>query len=225
MVLNIFSRVKKSINTGLNSSGKSKGQSLSAFGLLSSMLGPSGRITLASLKYYFQETGKDDFIEFVQNPLLIGSALNAESISATDQVEEEPGGSSNLTRLKQTHIVNLDDQISKQSGPGSSLPYAIYPLVKKTDADSPVDSFTIGRTKENDMTMKAMAISKLHAVIHISNGAFYIKDCGSTNGSTLNDQSITDKPVKLNDKDIVSLANFNFTYLTPASLHDLLGKS
>ena len=225
MVRNIFSRVKKSISAEPNSAGKNKARASSTIGVLSSMLGPSGRITLASLKWFFQESGRDEFIKYVQNPVLIGSALNAESLSASEQVEEEPRGSSNLCKLNQTFMINSDDQISKKPGPGASLPYAIYPLMKRTDTDSPAKTFTIGRTKDNDMTMKALAISKSHAVIFISKGAFYIKDCGSTNGSKLNDRSITEKPVKLHDKDTISLGDYKFTFLTPASLHDLLSKS
>jgi FHA domain len=223
MVRNFFSRVKKSVNDEPKSS--SKAQAPSTIGVLSSMLGPSGRITLGSLKWFIQESGKDYFIEVVQNPVLMGSALNAENLSASEHLDEEPRGSSNLYKLHKTHRVNLDDQITKVSGPGSSLPYAIYPLMKRTDAESPADTFKIGRTKDNDMSMKAMAISKLHAVIRISNGTFYIEDCGSTNGSTLNGRSLTKKPVKLHDKDAVSFGNFEYTFLTPASLHDLLTKS
>ena len=223
MVRNIFSRVRKSVDSETKSS--SKAQAPSTIGVLSSMLGPSGRITLGSLKWFIQESGRDYFIEVVQNPVLIGSALNAESLSASEHLEEESGVSSNLYKLHKTHIVNMDDQITKVSGPGSSLPYAIYPLMKRTDAESHADTFKIGRTKDNDMSMKAMAISKLHAVIRMSKGAFYIHDCGSTNGSKHNDRRLTDKPVKLRDKDIISLGNFDFTFLTPASLHDLLTKS
>ena len=189
------------------------------------MLGPSGRITLASLKWFFDQSGRDDFIEFVLNPVLVGSALNSEYIFASQQPEEEPRGNTNAYKINKTHIVNLDDQISKKPGPGGSLPYAIYPLVKRTDADSPADNFTIGRTKNNDMNMKDMAISKLHAIIRISKGAFYFEDCGSTNGSKLNGQSINKKPVKLHDKDTITLGNYDFTFLTPASLHDLLSRN
>jgi hypothetical protein len=223
MVRNIFSRVKKSVNYEPKSS--SKAQEPSTIGVLSSMLGPSGRITLGSLKWFIQESGRDYFIEVVQNPVLVGSALNVENLSASEQLDEEARGASNLSKLSQTHIVNMGDQITKISGPGSSLPYAIYPLMKRTDAESPADTFTIGRTKDNDMSMRAMAISKLHAVISISKGAFYIKDCGSTNGSKFNGRSLTEKPVKLHDKDTVAFGNFEFTFLTPASLHGLLTRS
>jgi len=225
MAISIVNRVKNRIKGESGLSGKSMARAIATIGPLSSMLGPSGRITLASLNWYFQESSRDDFIEFVQNPVLMGSALTEEYLSAPKKVEEESPGNSDMSRRNQTVIVNSDQLISKKSGPGTSLPYAIYPLVKRADADSPPDSFTIGRAKNSDMNMKDMAISKLHAIIRIAGEDFYIADCGSTNGSKLNGRSITDKPEKLNDKDIIALGNHKFSFLAPGSLHDLLAKS
>jgi hypothetical protein len=223
MVLSLLKRVKGHINGEPHPNGKV--QEFSTIGPLSSMLGPSGRITLASLKYYFQESSRNDFIEFVQNPVLAGSALTAERLSAADQLAEETNSNNKLSKKNRTTIVNLDNQLSKKSGPGTSLPYAIYPLTKRTGTDASAHSFTIGRTKDNDMSMQDMAISKTHAVIRISQGAFYIEDRGSTNGSRLNGRRLTEKPEKLKDKDIIELGNYEFTFLYPASLHDLLSKS
>jgi hypothetical protein len=225
MVKSILNRVKQRIKGDADSTGKSKLQASSTVGALSSMLGPSGRITLASLKWFLHESGRADFIEFVQNPVLVGSALNAKNISAADQPDEDPGPGTDTHKFNKTHMVNLDDQMSKRSGPGTSLPYAIYPLVKRTDSSSPEYRITIGRTKENDMIMKDMAISKSHAAILISKGDFYIEDCSSTNGTRLNGQNVKGKPLKLHDKDIVALGNYKFTFLAPTSLHDLLSNS
>ncbi len=225
MVRSILHRVKKRIKGQADFSSKSQVQAFSTIGPLSSMLGPSGRITLASVKWISQKSGRADFIEFVQNPVLVGSALNAESISTSEQPEEETSAKPHALKSNQTMIVNFDDQIPKRSGPGSSLPYAIYPLTKRIDAESPAQSITIGRTKDNDMSMKDMAISKMHAVIRISRGSFFIEDCGSTNGTRLNGQIVKDMPKKLRDMDVILLGHYEFTFLTPASLHDLLSKS
>jgi hypothetical protein len=187
------------------------------------MLGPSGRITLASLKWYFQETGKADFIEFVQNPILIGSALNAGGLSDACQSGEDTG--CNGSTFTKTQIVNLNDKLSKRSGPGTSLPYAIYPLMKRTGREAPADRFMIGRTKNNDINMKDMTISKNHAAISISNGSFFIQDLGSTNGTKINGRPVNKKPEKLHDQAIIRLGNHAFTFLTPTSLYDLLSKS
>lgn len=223
MVRGILDRVKKRIKGEDNLSGNSS-SSGSAIGPLSSMLAPSGRITLASLRWFFKESDRDDFIEFVQNPVLAGSALNEESIAAMEHTDDELVDKTQMTKFNKTQVVNSDDHLSKKSGPGTSLPYAIYPLMKRPDSESPANKLTIGRTRTNDMSMKDMAISKAHAVIHISKGSFSIADCGSTNGTRLNGRRITDKPVQLHDKDVIALGNYEFTFLYPSSLHDLLSK-
>ena len=225
MVRGILQRVKSRIRVDAEFPARYKVQASSTIGPLSSMLGPSGRITLASLKWFFQESDRADFIEYVQNPLLIGSALNAERIATSDQPEEDAGGNTNTFKTNKTQIVNLDDQISRMSGPGTSLPYAIYPLMKRTNSKSQNGRFSIGRIKGNDMIMKDMAISKRHAVIRIHKGSFYINDRGSTNGTRLNDRTVKDEPVRLSDGDIIQLGNYRFTFMSPASLHDLLGNA
>lgn len=225
MVKGLLQRVKGHIRAEAKFPAKHEAQASSTIGPLSRKLSPSGRITLAWLKLFFQESERADFIEYLQNPLLIGSALNAENFATSHQPEEDSSGTTNLLKINKTLIVNLDGQISKKPGPGSSLPYAIYPLMKRTNSESQGGRFTIGRTKENDMIMKDMAISKRHAIIGIHKGAFFIKDCGSTNGTRLNGRTVADKPVKLNDKDVIQLGNYKFTFLTPVSLHDMLGKS
>jgi len=224
MVKGLLNRVKRRIKGEDNNSGNSASSAGSTIGPLSSMLAPSGRITLASLKWFFNESGRDDFIEFVQNPVLAGSALNEESIAAAENSGEELVDKTQMINVYKTHIVNLDDQPSKRSGPGASLPYAIYPLMKRTDSESPASIFTIGRTRNNDMSMKDMAISKSHAVIRILKGSFFIEDSGSTNGTKLNGRHVGDKPVLLHDKDVIALGSYEFTFLLPSSLHDLLSK-
>ena len=220
MVKGFLNRVKQRIKGEADYSAMSQAHSGSTIGPLSSMLGPSGRVTLASLKYFFHESGREDFIEFIQNPVLAGSALNAECFMAGEQSDED--SVDKHQKMNKTQIVNLDDQLSKRSGPGTSLPYAIYPLIKRTNAESPANTFTIGRTKNSDMSMKDMAISKSHAVIRFSKGSFFIEDCGSTNGTRLNGKRVKDTPVLLRDKDVIALGNYEFTFLSPSSLHDLL---
>lgn len=224
MVIGILNRVKKRIKGEDNSSGGSPSSGGSTVGPLSSMLGPSGRITLASLKWFCNESGRDDFIEFVQNPALVGSALNEKNLAALEHPDDESAEKTQMLKFNKTYVVNIDDHLSKRSGPGSSLPYAIYPLMKRPNSDSPANIFKIGRTRDNDMSMKDMAISKAHAVIRLMKGSFFIEDCGSTNGTRLNGRRVGDKLVLLRDKDVIALGNYKFTFLYPSSLHELLSK-
>lgn len=222
--MGIFDKVKKRLKGDDNLASDYPSAEFASVGPLSSMLGPSGRITLASLKWFFNESSKRDFMEFVQNPVLAGSALNAENLAAMEHSYDESAEKSILSKSNNTMVVNIDDHLSKKSGPGTSLPYAIYPLIKRLDAQSPAHIFTIGRTRENDMIMKDLAISKRHAVIRISKGSFFIADCRSTNGTRINGRRIADKPLPLNDREVIELGNYKFTFLYPSSLHDLLNK-
>ncbi len=224
MVRGILDRVKKRIKGQDNSSGGFASSADSTVGPLSSMLGPSGRITLASLKWFFNESGRNDFIAYVQNPVLAGSALSEKSFAAIEHSDDETAEKTQLLKSNKTCVVNIDDHLSKRSGPGTSLPYAIYPLIKRLHCKSPAHIFTIGRTRDNDMSMKDMAISKEHAVIRLMKGSFFIEDCGSTNGTRLNGRRVGNKPTLLHDKDVIALGNYKFTFLYPSSLHDLLRK-
>ena len=222
MVRGILNRVKMRIKGEDDISGAFPSSRDSNIGPLSSMLGPSGRITLASLKWHFNESSREDFIEFVQNPVLVGSAFNNRSLAAMDQPEDDSADFGMALKSSQTLVV--DDFISKKSGPGASLPYAIFPLMKRPDSESSANVFSIGRTRNNDLSMKDMAISKSHAVIRTSKGSFFIEDRGSTNGTRVNGRRLTDGAVLLRDKDVIEMGNYEFTFLYPSSLHDLLGK-
>ena len=224
MVIGLLNRMKRRIKGEDRYSGNSASSTISTIGPLSSMLGPSGRITLASLKWFFHESDREDFIEFVQNPVLAGSALNEESLAAGEHSDADQVEKTQMIKVNKTQIVNLDDHLSKRSGPGASLPYAIYPLMKRKESESPSNIFTIGRTRSNDMSMRDMAISKSHALIRILKGSFFIEDCDSTNGTRVNGRRVGDKPELLHDKDVIALGNYEFTFLFPSSLHDLLSK-
>ena len=217
MVKGILNRVKNCLKAEANQSGMPESQTCSTIGPLASLLGPAGRITLASLKKVYQECEREDFIEFVRNPVLAGSAFFDETPAFTQNSADGDTG--------KTQLVSDLDRSGKLSGPGSSLPYAIYPLTKRIDATSPANIFTIGRTINNDMNMKDMAISKDHAVIRIIKGSFFIEDCGSTNGTKLNGRRINKKPQKLGYNDVIGLGNHEFTFLFPSSLYNLLSKS
>jgi pSer/pThr/pTyr-binding forkhead associated (FHA) protein len=48
----------------------------------------------------------------------------------------------------------------------------------------------IGRTKDNDVIIDNLAVSRLHSLIEEDKGLYYIKDCDSLNGTVLNGKRI-----------------------------------
>lgn len=64
--------------------------------------------------------------------------------------------------------------------------------------------FTIGRLPENDLPIPDTNLSRRHAVIENFDGAFYVSDCGSQNGTAVNRKSVTGA-VELRDGDVITL--------------------
>lgn len=53
------------------------------------------------------------------------------------------------------------------------------------------DTFTIGRSRESDMFLEDLAVSRLHAsVISQGNGIYFLKEAGSANGTKVNGQLV-----------------------------------
>jgi len=63
---------------------------------------------------------------------------------------------------------------------------------------------TIGRSSTNDIHIPEKHVSRQHAVINYRNGVFMVSDTGSSNGTFVNDQQITE-PFPLAHGDIIRL--------------------
>lgn len=64
--------------------------------------------------------------------------------------------------------------------------------------------FTIGRLPENDLPIPDTNLSRRHAVVENFDGAFYVSDCGSQNGTAVNRKTVTGA-VELHDGDVITL--------------------
>ena len=72
------------------------------------------------------------------------------------------------------------------------------------------DRLTIGRTKENDIQLKAAYISRLHAVIQTEGDATRIIDWGSKNGIQVNSARVSEH--FLCHGDTIMIGNARFRY-------------
>lgn len=214
MLRKTYSLLKKQKNSEARPASSQNPGTSSPQGKLSKMLSASGRIGLVSLRKIAQENKKEVFIRFLRQPVLVGSAIQAGSIASRE--------GSSIDEMNRTQIFEPSSTDPDASPPSEALKHAIYPLVKGEYSNSASKFFTIGRIDGNDMIIPDFAISKKHAVITIDNSTFYIKDLGSTNGTMVNGTRLDKKPVIIHDKDVLSFARYEFTFLFPASLYKML---
>ncbi len=73
---------------------------------------------------------------------------------------------------------------------------------------------TVGRDEKNDLMFPSATVSNLHAIIEYREGAFFLEDQRSTNGTRLNDHQVpANKPVRLKSGDRISFANLAFKFV------------
>ena len=185
----------------------------SPLGNISKMLNASGRIGLHALQKLVKVYKRPEFMQFMQQPALVGSSIQVGSLSAQTRTGDDA--------MNRTVIFEVDDA-EEASSPSQSLKHAIYPLVKSEYTAGARNTFSIGRIDGNDMIMPDFAISKQHALIEIRRGEYLLRDNGSTNGTLLNGQRVEKKPVKVHDGDVIGFARYEFTFLSPESLYTML---
>lgn len=179
------------------------------------MVSSAGRIRLNTLQRMVPAVPRDDFVRFLQAPVLAGSAIHLGTLSAA----QAGAGSREMNR---TVLFEPTEDAEHTVSPSDSLQHAIYPLVKGEFANSAGSFFSIGRVDGNDFIMPDYAISKTHAVIEARREIYLLKDRGSTNGTFLNGTRLQTKPVEIHDRDIISFARYEFSFFWPGSLYDKL---
>jgi hypothetical protein len=213
MLIKAFNRLKSDGKPELVS--RAATSSSAHTGGISRMVTSAGRISLNMLLRTVQTFSREDFIRFIQRPVLAGSAVHHGTLSAA----RTESGSQGMNR---TILFEPLDETEETDASSEGLKHAIYSLVKGEFATSTGNIFTIGRIDGNDLIMPDYAISKKHAIIEFKRGSYMLKDCGSTNGTMLKDERIQSKPVELHDGDIISFARYEFIFLHPGSLYGML---
>lgn len=62
------------------------------------------------------------------------------------------------------------------------------------------ESYTIGRSPENSIRLEDVSVSGRHAELVLVAENVYLKDLGSTNGTLVNDQPVTDVQLRAGDR-------------------------
>lgn len=178
------------------------------------MVTSAGRVDLTLLQRVAQAAAAEDFVRFMGQPVLAGSAIHRGNLSA----QRGPAAQA----MNRTVLFEPAAADGESVSVSESLKHAIYPLVKASQATSTAHIFAIGRIDTNDFILPDYAISKQHAVIEIKAEGWLLRDCGSTNGTFLNGTRLEKKPAPLTDKDVVGFARYEFAFLQPASLYSML---
>ena len=184
---------------------------------ISKMLSVSGRIGIQMLRNIHQSCSEEDFVRLFMNPVLLGSGIYSGTLN--NRVK------SGLSDMNRTVIFEPLDEGEDEASASRSLSRAVYPLLKSEYASSVGPVFTIGRVDGNDLIMPDYAISKAHAVIEIKRNDFWLADCGSTNGTSVNGQAVGKKAVRIGDGDKLSFARYEFKLSSPRSLYRWLSEN
>ena len=86
---------------------------------------------------------------------------------------------------------------------------------KEDDIYIDKDDFIIGRLEGYaDHILKNNAVGKLHVQVFQRDGACFIKDLNSLNGTFINDVRVdSNKEIELEEKDIIRIANCEYEFL------------
>ena len=92
-------------------------------------------------------------------------------------------------------------------------------ILKTIESDK--NEIVIGRNAENDIVIENLAVSKRHARIVKQDGAYYIEDLNSTNGTYLNKIRITKKDLKNNDIIIVGKHSLEIHFVKKGDINTI----
>jgi len=162
------------------------------------MINSAGRVSLTLIQRIVQTVKQEDFLQFMQKPVLAGSAIHQGNLEARREMTPR--------EMNRTVLFEPIEYSGESHSVTDSLKHAIYPLIKGAHTTTASNLIFIGRIDTNDFMMPDHAISRQHAVIEIKTEGNFLRDCGSTNGTFLNGTRLDKKPVLLSDKDMVSFA-------------------
>ena len=92
-----------------------------------------------------------------------------------------------------------------------------YDGAKSHELSLKTNRFTVGRSIDDDLCIDDPSMSRHHALIEMVDGAILVSDCGSRNGTFVNDSKI-EAPTVLRDGDVISVGSIaTITVMVPDS--------
>lgn len=84
------------------------------------------------------------------------------------------------------------------------------------------ESMSVGRDPSADITVQDQSISRKHAQLRKHDGAIWLSDLGSANGTHHNDRKLSpNQEVQLSKEDMIKMGNYIFKYLPAGELEIL----
>ena len=126
--------------------------------------------------------------------------------------------------------VNRGGQSGREELPSASDCNQIGPMPKliirpetgePTSHDLVEETYTIGRSPENSVRLEDASVSGRHAEIIVVAKNCYLKDLGSTNGTLINGQAITEAQLRAGDRIRFGKVEASFDYDIPVPARPL----
>ena len=116
--------------------------------------------------------------------------------------------------------VNEDKIEGRELSPAE---YLVFPI-RKTERSIIARFYSVGQTRNNDIVVRDVTVSKFHAFFQDSDDGqgFVLQDARSTNGTFVNDERVpaqgSGDPVRVRAGDVIRFGGVELSFLTAADL-------
>lgn len=175
---------------------------------------PTGRLDYRRLQQHAAKTSAGEFVNIFKRPLLVGSAVNS-------------GNLQEAAISNQTMYFKLNDVVSagEIADNADCLQTAIFGLHKQIRGDGKPNIIKIGRANENDVVLNDYPISREHAFIRIAAPRYFLTDCGTTNGTTINNHPLAaNVETELKCGDVIGFGRYCFHFMRADTLYKRLNR-
>jgi hypothetical protein len=172
---------------------------------IQSLMNAGGRVDFDLLAELALNNKLLEFEAFLLTPLIVGSSI------ASGEIHQQSSAPQSTQMFNPNHISKeFIEEIAQN---------AVFPLMKGPFAKhAQKEVFSVGRTSGNDLVIPDYAVSATHARFGSKGKQYWVKDCGSTNGTKLNGEVLqANKAVRIKDKDLIAFGRYQFHFYTPKS--------
>jgi hypothetical protein len=130
-----------------------------------------------------------------------------------------------ITTGRQVLLESARRSVERGPPPAPVRSLLIFP-VRHTGRSPYPRIVTVGRTRNNDIILSDIAISKFHALFREEDGRFLVQDAGSRNGTFVDGAQVPEtkkgKPVEVKPGAKVRFGEIEFQFVSGAQLRDLV---